>query len=266
MAVIADRGITTTNMVEQEGVIISLTREYLVTGLTNTYGDPRTLQEALNEAGVPQLGASAPGNTNLKVWSRDVRPETDSPTKAVIIVQYKTVADYANSFIFSIGSSIQQTQTDVDRLGNRISLSYTYPGDYEPNPDLAGKTFTTAINESVTVPHMTLTATGSLYVDYPNQIALEWLNTVNSTYWAGAPAGYWLCTNCAARGRDIGFGRPHLWEFDWTFEYKPDSWNVVAKIRDPQTGNVPDDVIDGVGVKTVDWYRTKNFNVLFGNT
>jgi len=29
---------------------------------------------------------------------------------------------------------------------------------------------------------------------------------------------------------------------------------------------VPDDVVDGVGIKTVDWYYTKDFNSLFGNT
>lgn len=265
MPVILDR-IDTLNMVEQEGVVVALTREAFVYGLDNTYEDSYTLQEALNQAGVPQLGHSPTGNANLKVWSREVRMEPGCTTKASVIIQYKTVADYANSFIFSGGSSIQQKQTDVDRLGNRISLSYTYPGDYEPNPDLAGTTFSTAINESVTVPHLTMTATGSLYVDYPNQIALEWINTVNSTYWAGAPPYYWLCTACNFRGRDIGFGRAHLWEFDWTFEYNPDSWYVVAKIRDPQTGNIPDDVIDGVGVKTVDWYRYKNFNSIFGNT
>jgi hypothetical protein len=29
---------------------------------------------------------------------------------------------------------------------------------------------------------------------------------------------------------------------------------------------VPDDVVDGVGVKAVDWYLVKDFNTVFGNT
>lgn len=264
MAVIADP-IGTYNVVEQEGVVVSMTRRFIVNNLTPT-GIPTPDRQAFQASGVPQHGDSAPGNTNLKVRQREFSVIPGTPSAGYVDVQYATVADWANSFTFSGGGSIQQKQTDTDRLGNRISLSYTYPADYEPNPELAGTTFTTSINESVTVPHLTMTATGSLYVDYPNEIALEWMNKVNSTFWAGAPPYYWLCTACNFVGRDTGLGRSHLWQFDWTFEYNPLSWAVVAKITDPITGRVPDDVVYGVGVKEVDWYVTKDFNILFGNT
>ncbi len=264
MAVVSDR-INTINVVDQEGVTVGMTRQFLVTELTPT-GLPTPNDQALYlTSGVPQHGDAAPGNTNLRVWQRTYTMAQDTPTAAIIDVEYKTVADYANSFIFSGGSSIQQKQTDVDFFGNRIALSYTYPAGY-PNTELAGETLTPSIDETVTVPHLTMTATGSLYVDYPNQIALDWINTINSTVWAGAPPGYWLCTACNFRGRDVGLGRAHLWEFDWTFEFNPESWYVIAKYRSPDTGKVPDDVVDGVGVKAVDWYRPKNFNEIFGNT
>lgn len=263
MAVISDL-VNTINVAEQEGVVVSMTRQFMVTGLTPT-GLPTPADQALSNGGIPQHGEAAPGNTNLRVASRNYTMVQDTPSAAIIDVNYKTIADYANSFIFSGGSSIQQKQTDVDRLGNRISLSYTYPSDYIIE-ELRNEPFSTSINESVTTPHLTMTATGSLYVDYPNQIALDWINKVNSTYWAGAPPYYWLCTACNFRGRDVGLGRPHLWEFDWTFEFNPDSWYVVAKIIDPNTGRVPDDVIEGVGTKLVDWYLFKNFNTIFGNT
>lgn len=263
MAVIADL-IGTYNVVEQEGVVMSMTRRFIANGLTPT-GIPTPDVQAFTASGMPQHGDSAPGNTNLKVRQREYNMVQDTPTAGYVDVQYATVADWANSFVFSVGSSIQQRQTDVDRLGNRIQLSWTYPSDY-PDEQLRGQVYTTAINETVTESNMTLTATGSLYVDYPNQIALDWTNKVNSTFWAGAPPYFWKCAQCNARGRDIGLGRAHLWEFDWVFEYHPQSWAIVAKIRDPQTGNVPDDVVNGVGIKTVDWYYTKDFNVLFGNT
>lgn len=252
-------------MVVEEGVVVSLTRQYLVTNLDNNNEDSRTLVEALAKAGVPQHGDRAPGNTNLAVHRQSVTMAQDSPTKAIVTIEYKTVGDYRNSFIFSGGTNLNQTQTDVDYFGNRISLSYTYPNDY-PDENLRGQVYTTAINESVMVPHTTLQATGSLFVDYPNDISRAWAGSVNSTFWAGAPAGYWLCTACNFRPRDVGIGRPHLWEFDWTFEYNPQSWFVVAKIRDPNTGNVPDDVVDGVGIKQVDWYPPYDFNTIFGNT
>jgi len=263
MAVVADL-VNTINVVEQEGVVVSMTRVFMVTGLTAT-GLPTPQQQAFVASGIPQHGDSAPGNTNLKVHQRTYEMVRDTPTAAMVTVDYKTVADWANSFVFSGGSSIQQRQTDVDRLGNRIILSWTYPSDYK-DIALRGEVYTTAINETVTESNLTLTATGSLYVDYPNIISLDWSNKVNSTFWAGAPPYYWKCSGCTFRGRDIGLGRAHLWEFDWTFEYHPQSWAIVAKIRDPDTGNVPDDVVDGVGIKTVDWYYTKDFNSLFGNT
>lgn len=263
MAVKADL-VGTFNVVEQEGVVVSMSRRFLVENITPT-GIPTPDVQAFTASGVPQHGDSAPGNTNLKVRQREYSTVPDTPSAAYVDVQYATVADWANSFVFSGGSSIQQKQTDVDRLGNRIALDYTYPSNYYIQ-EFQSQPLDSAINESVTVPHLTMTATGSLYVDYPNEIALDWANKVNSTFWAGRPAYYWLCTGCNFRGRDIGLGRTHLWEFDWTFEYNPESWRVVARIIDPNKGTVPDDVVDGVGVKEVDWYLTKDFNTLFGNT
>lgn len=263
MAVVSDL-VNTVNVVEQEGVTISMTRVFMVTGLTPT-GLPTPHVQAFGTSGVPQHGDTAPGNTNLKVHQRSYEMVRDTPSAAMVTVDYKTVADWANSFIFSGGSSIQQRQTDVDRLGNRIQLSWTYPADY-PDEQLRGQVYTTAINESVTESNLTLTATGSLYVDYPNEVALDWTNKVNATFWAGAAPYYWKCAACNFRGRDTGLGRAHLWEFDWTFEYNPQSWAIVAKIRDPATGNVPDDVVDGTGIKSVDWYYTKDFNERFPNT
>ena len=183
---VSDWTITELEQVEEEGVTRSLVRRFLAEGLNNTNTDNRTLDEALAVSGVPVSGDKAPGNTNLVCHRRTVRPVTGSPTKAEITCEYKTVADWANSFIFSGGTSVNQTTTDVDFYGNRISLSYTYPGDY-PVKELQDETYTTSINESVFTPETTLTATGSLYVNYPNEISQTWAGSVNSTFWAGAP-------------------------------------------------------------------------------
>ena len=202
--------------VEEEGVIRSLVKIVRVQDLANTNADERTLWEALAVSGVPVQGDRAAGNTNLVLHRRTVSPIQSSPTQARIVCEYKTIADWTNSFIFSGGTTMEQTQTDVDYYGNRIALSYTYPNDY-PDENLRGEIYTTAINESVMVPGMTLTATGSLYVNYPNEIALQWLGHCNDTFWAGAPAYSWLCIGCDFTSRDIGLGRAHLWEFTWTF-------------------------------------------------
>lgn len=264
MTTFADVKIEELEEVEEEGVVRSLIRNFLVTGLTAT-GLPTPLTQAKAASGIPQHGDAAPGNTNLVVYRRTARIVPNTPTACYVTVEYKTVGDWENSFIFSGGTNLSDIQTDVDYFGNRISLSYTYPETY-PDENLRGQVYTTAINESVKSPETVLTATGSLYVEYPNEISAEWVGRLNSTFWAGAPAGYWLCTSCEFTPRDIGFGRPHLWQFTWTFQYKPQSWIVIAKIVDPNTGQVPADVVLNTGVKQIDWYPWKDFNIIFGNT
>ena len=50
---------------EENGAVLSMKRNVLVTGLSNTNNDPRTLQEALDEAGVPAYNSSPTGFSNL---------------------------------------------------------------------------------------------------------------------------------------------------------------------------------------------------------
>jgi len=265
MATVTRWKITEYTQTEEEGVVTSAIQVYRVDGLDNTYGDQRTLDEALDASGMPVIGDRAPGNTNLGVFRRTVRPIESKATSCEVVVEYKTVADFQNSFIFSGGTATTQHQTDVDIFGNRIKLSYTYPSNY-PVEELRNQTYDTAINESVLLPRTTLTATGSLFVDYPTQISADWVGHMNSTFWAGWPPGYWLCTECNFTPRDLGIGRAHIWQFQWTFELDPLGWPVVAKIRDPNTGNVPDDVVLGTGIKEVTWYPSRNFNLFFPNT
>lgn len=265
MATVTKWKIVEHTQTEEEGVIVSATEVYRVDGLNNTYADRRTLDEALDASGIPILGDKAPGNTNLAVFRRNVRPIESTPTSCEVVIEYKTVADFQNTFIFSGSTSLNQHNTDVDILGNKITLQYTYPNNY-PVEELRGQVYTTRANESVYIPRTVLTASGSLYVDYPTQISSDWVWHMNSTFWAGQAPGYWLCTDCSFVPRDLGLGRAHLWQFTWTFELNPLGWPVVAKIIDPNTGNVPDDVVAGTGTKDVLWYPSKDFNVIFGNT
>lgn len=258
-------GIETNEATEEEGVVVAYTTVFRAEGLNNTNADYRTLEEALAASGMPQQGDAAPGNTNLRMFRRTVQPIPGDPTQARVVCEYKTVADWEDSFILSIGTGLNSYQTNTDILGNLVQLSYTYPADY-PVEDLQSQTLETAANESVMEPRITLTGTGTLFVYYPLQVTQSWLWHMNSTAWAGWPAGYWLCTACDATPRDIGIGRAPKWRFRWTFELNVRGWPVVAKIVDPNTGIVPPDVVEGVGTKSVLWYPSRDFNELFGNT
>ncbi len=258
-------GIEDHQLVTEEGVVTSGTFVFRTDDLDNDYADLRTLQEALSATGLPQHGDAAPGNPNLRMFRQSVQPVAGCPTSARVVCEYKTVADWEDSFILSIAGGLNSTQTNTDIHGNIITLNYTYPADYTIE-DLQNQPLESAMNETVYEPRVSLTGTGSLYVYYPLPVVQSWLWHMNSTAWAGWPAGYWLCTGCDATARVLGVGMAPLWRFRWTFELNVRGWPVVAKIVDPNKGIIPPDVVPGVGIKPVDWYPSRNFNDIFGNT
>ncbi len=265
MTVTADVKIEELELVEDEGVYVSLTRKFLVTSISSGFADTRQLSAAMTAAGVPAWGAYAPGNTNLICTGRKVTMLPDSPTTAMVTCSYIPVAQSQATFIFSGGTNLTQTTTQNDILGNQISVSHTFPVDDE-DEDYAGKTKVSGANVSVLIPATTLTATGQLFVDYPDAISRYYVGSMNATYWAGTEPGYWMCTGCNFEGLAVGIGQPHLWRFTFIFEHSYVGWPLQTWYVDPRTGDPPADLVPGVGVKDVFWYGEVDFNYLFPNT
>ncbi len=116
------------------------------------------------------------------------------------------------------------------------------------------------------MPSTTMTATGTLDVDYPDAISRFYVGSTNSTYWASNPPGYWMCTRCDFEAMAVGVGQVHRWQFTFEFQYSVVGWNVGIVYIDPRTNEPPSDLVEGTGYKNIDWYGSVDFNYLFPNT
>jgi hypothetical protein len=247
---------------EVESYVTSATAHYLVVGLTAT--DTSIIEEALNATNIPANASYMPGNTNLIVTRRDVRINSQDPTKAEVSIQYQSIGEANATFIFSGGTSLTQINTQTDRYGNQITVSHTYGSD--PDPEYSGQTLTQGGDLPVLMPQTTLTATGRLPVAYPLEVSQFWVGSMNGNFWASGNPYTWLCTRADFRAIDLALTRPAVWEFTFEFQHKLDTWIPYAFFVDPRTGKPPAGIVIGTGTKLIDWYGIIDFNVIFGNT
>ena len=154
MSVQGDINITDSELVEEEGVYVGLTRDYIVDGITTTYSDTRRLShEAMLAAGVPVHGDTMPGNTNMVCVGRQARMAKSSNTQAIVTCTYMPYAQSKSTFIFSGGTSLTQTSRQRDIFGNNLVESHTYPAD---DPNFPSQTKSPGADVSVLIPTTSL--------------------------------------------------------------------------------------------------------------
>lgn len=234
------------DLTEESGVITSMSRKYLVTGITGS--DWTNLTDALDAASVPVVNDAAGANTNLVVLNRRVESIPGSPSKAYVTIEYVDYARSLNNFVPVGESSLKQLQTQNDAYGNQIIVEHD--------------TIQQGGEVSVFAPDPVLRLTGVLFTDYPQVTVATWVNHVNWFGWNGGAAGTWLCTNVSYEPMDISQS-PKWWRFTFSFQYDALGWNPQAVYIDPQTGKPPADIVAGVGIVNVEWYPTHLFNAQF---
>ena len=97
---------------------------------------------------------------------------------------------------------------------------------------------------------------------YPMALAIVWANHVNSKVFRGKPAGTWRVVNVEYERLDMS-AATKLWKFRWQIQYNRDGWNPHVFFVDPASGEIPADVVAGVGDKDVDWYDEVDFDLKF---
>lgn len=257
MAVITDT-IEEFEAQEIEGNVVSLRRRFLLTG--GSYGSALLLWEALASPYIPSAGAFAPGNTNLVCTGRRVKLLPNSNRQVEVTCDYVPLGQSASGFIFSGSTSLAQAESQLDRYGNQISVSHTWPGD---DPDFPSKTHLQGLNMSVLMPQSTLTARGQLQVQWPDYVSELWTGAMNATWWAGTAPYYYMCTKVDWEPLDVGVGRNRWWGFTFEFQKAATGWIPQTWFIDQRTGKPPANLVPGVGYKNVDWYNVLDYNVLF---
>jgi hypothetical protein len=174
---------------------------------------------------------------------------------------------------YETGSTVINDQTNLDKDGNIITVSYTYPDDYKYNPELASKEFTTSVLVDKLVPETTLTITRQEQITGKQLTtkSLTYAGTVNESSWelAGTGPRTWICSGITGISQDNGA----TYTVRYSFVYRPEKsiknpdtgaitprqgWDREVVFVDPQTNEPPSDALPDV----FKIYPETNFNSL----
>ncbi len=213
--------------------------------------------------GCPQIGAAHPRNSQALL--RRIQVIAFSPEEVRALFQYRDVFSIAN---LSVGATLNQSETNLDKTGKVMDLEYTYPPDYLQDPSLAGKTIKQGGLAPKDLPTMTRVYTIKSTIN-PEQLASDFVGKCNSVEWKGFPVYTWRCEAITGESTDGGV----TWLTTLIFQYqrgdeiKPGSgeffgWGIWVYFIDPLTGKPPSDLKEGTGYRTYDLYKQIDFNQL----
>ena len=143
--------------VGQATFVTELIREVRVTGLAvDAQSDYRVLQDSLDELDSLVIGSQPAGHEGLILVERSPRLLPGHPDVVDINLRYEIRGATLDSiplgdFILEGSASLNQVTTQRDRAGNPLNVSYTYPGNYDLDVSLRGKTIEQVGDVQVTV-------------------------------------------------------------------------------------------------------------------
>ena len=161
---------------------------------------------------------------------------------------------------YEIGSAISTTQTNLDKDGEIITATYTYPLVYKEQPELSGIEFTTSMLVDKYTPETTITIIRQEVLDGGGIELLTKSKTysrkVNSQPWTAVNDTFsrqWLCTGITGTSQDNGIS----YTVRYSFMYKPNryiksittyayGWDKEVLFIDPRTDQPPEDATPSV--------------------
>lgn len=239
-----------------------ITRLAIVTGIESPSGDQDTgqiFQQAIDAviAVVGDIGDPCPGIDDPTYLEQFI-PETVTERDVRIRIIYRGYPPPQ----FEFGSSLSQIESNLDVDGNPITVQYTYPSSYLPDPNhRAGKTVTQGGMMSKPLPEPTFTVrwlvvAGNLGVvyhtaDYLMSYYMSFEGKLNDSsftigYIVGA-AHTWLIAAVKGTSRDGGVS----YEASMTFQYRARTWDDQVTFINPDDGKPPPDLVAGTGYKDV---------------
>jgi hypothetical protein len=241
----------------RDGYVLS--EQFTVTNLSGPIA-ARPL-EAITATGITRgaAHASVPG-----ILADEISATLISPTIARVSVTYRPLNFEAvppsgggtNEAELEVGASVQIEETNLDAAGNVLVVS----ADVE-TVDENNEPYTETVAQEVRVSRQVPNATIRFRRrenDSPFYKATEYVGTVNGVAWAGAGPRQWLCT--AIRGVSSDGG--DTYDVTYEFHHRVGTWDASIIYKDPETDLPPDNLVDGVGRKTVQIYPIKAFDSL----
>lgn len=254
MSVILDR-IVDSPILTQTFAGIETTRTAFVTGLS---GDPAgKLYQAISCHGVPQLYEGHPIIPDIHAMKHNVR--IGDVDKAEVVVTYgdisgrgdDDVSETGNPRIYAGSTAILQQVTE-DIYGYDIEVGYdTTTADGDAYFDV--QTVVVDVYLPETVLRFERREPKS-----PGFKSVFYTGTTNSTRWMGARSHKWLCTHIGGELSD----NHEYWNVSYEFQYTPSYWAARVHYVDTDTGQPPNDLVEGVGKRWIQVYPERNFRAL----
>lgn len=232
----------------------------------NVGGDTVSRQyNALTDAAVPSVGGLHPVVPGVRVVSREIESMGADFNKVRVTWETpnggQTPLTPDDDPVWEIAVNIENTQGNTDKDGNLVVVSYTYPADYKPAPELRNQTVDQV--GVVAFPKATF-ALRIRQAENRDVVAISgdaasYVGRVNNATFLGKPARTWLCAAVQASG-SVGAVPT---EATYELLYNPDTWDVPVAFTDTFDGNkTPADVVVGTGTKTVQVIGEANLNGL----
>lgn len=239
---------------------LELQRNAIVTGLS---GSPDVIiYNALQEPGVPNQGDSHPSIPDLYVTNVTATPLENSNTQAWLIITYGPpnattyVPNETNPAQIETGATIVQRQTNLDRFGDLITVTYSNPDKLDANNQPFEDTIVATVE--LQEPQVYLRLSRKEPED-PELKASLFVGTTNLTPFRGDGPFKWLCTAITGSSPNGGLD----WDVRYEFQRNPSDWRIDVVYVDPETGNPPEDIIEGNGlVRNIEVLGLADFGAL----
>jgi len=268
---------------EENSIVVSIDRVFMVSGLPSGIVADEVLKTALANSSVPRAGDTHPIYSDLFAIGRV--PKAMGPTIVQVTVTYSLPGGgsfdppFGSQYMLSGGTSVEQTERALHRLGqddgsppgSQILVRYAPPA---PAEDIVQNGEITPFEGRSVMTFGAQIATVAPWI-----MAEAWVNKVNggSFFYSSAPKRTWLITdmNYELTVRKTPNGFP-IYEMSVTMRHNSDTWDPFVIFIDPETGRPPGPeldemgepipntgLIEDVGYKHVKWHDERNFQQLF---
>ncbi len=256
---------------EENGIVVTIDRVFMVSGLPSGIVADEVLKTALANSSVPRAGDTHPIYSDLFALGRV--PKAMGPTIVQVTVTYAVPGGgsfdppFGSQHMLSGGTSVEQTERALHRLGqfdgappgSQILVRYAPPDggeDIVQNGEITPFEGRSIMTFGAQIPTVA-----------PWLLSQNWVNTVNGGgffYSSSAQPRTWLITDMnyelAVRKTPNGFP---IYEMSMTMRQNLDTWDPFVIFIDPETGRPPENLVEDVGYKHVKWHDERNFGQLF---
>ncbi len=188
-------------------------------------------------------------------YIQEFQPEAIDKSTVKVVILYRELL-YSSAQI-EVGTSLTQTESNLDAFGNPITLDYTFPADYiivekrgKTDKDQRGM-------YQRLVPETTVTFRRKEYQS-PLIKSTQYTGKTNLNTFLSLGSGRWLCTGIMGASDDGGL----TWNVVYQFQCRPDGWDEQIVYINPDTGRPPGDLVPGVGIKCPQRYLQIDFGGL----